>query len=186
VGDFEILGRTRDDAAGEAFDKAAKMLGLPYPGGPQMDRLAKSGNRAAYEFPRSMLHSGDYAFSFSGLKTSLLYLLPKLEGPREAYLADVCASFQESIVDVLVEKTMRAAKQLRLQVVSVSGGVSCNSRLREALQQRCQREGFALALAEPSHTTDNAAMIAYAAVQRWKRGETSALSSDVDPNLSLV
>jgi N6-L-threonylcarbamoyladenine synthase len=186
VGDYEILGRTRDDAAGEAFDKAAKMLGLPYPGGPQMDLLAKSGNRAAYEFPRSMLHSGDYAFSFSGLKTSLLYLLPKLQGPREAYLADVCASFQESIVDVLVEKTMRAAKQLKLQVVSVSGGVSCNSRLREALQQRCQREGFALALAEPSHTTDNAAMIAYAAVQRWKRGETSSLSSDVDPNLSLV
>lgn len=185
VGKYEILGRTRDDAAGEAFDKAAKMLGLPYPGGPQIDRMAKQGNREAFEFPRSMIHSGDFAFSFSGLKTSLLYLLPKLEGGREAHLADLCASFQEAVVEVLVEKSIRAAKRHRQKSISVSGGVSCNSRLRELFKQRCSKEGIELLLAEPSHTTDNAAMIAFAAVLQFRAGNTSPLTTDVNPNLPL-
>ena len=185
AGRYEVLGRTRDDAAGEAFDKAAKMLGLPYPGGPQMDRIAREGRRNAFDFPRSMLHSGDAAFSFSGLKTSLLYLLPQLEGGVAAHLADLCASFQEAIVEVLVEKTLRAARQHRQKVISVSGGVSCNHRLREVFSARCQAEGLELKLAAPEHTTDNAAMIAFAAVMQWRRGITSPLSGDVDPNLAL-
>lgn len=185
VGDYEILGRTRDDAAGECFDKAAKMLGLPYPGGPQIQQVAKEGNRAAFDFPRSMMDSGDFAFSFSGLKTSLLYLLPKLGDTVQAQLPDLCASFQEAIVEVLVEKTLRAAKKHRQKCISVSGGVSCNHRLREAFKQRCEKAGIELLLAEPSHTTDNAAMISYAAVQQWKRGKTSPLTADVDPNLAL-
>lgn len=175
----------RDDAAGQAFDKAAKMLGLPYPGGPQIDRMAKQGKRDAFEFPRSMIHSGDFAFSFSGLKTSLLYLLPKLEGGREADLADLCASFQEAVVEVLVEKSIRAAKQHRQKSISVSGGVSCNSRLRELFKQRCGKEGLELLLAEPSHTTDNAAIIASAAALQFRAGNTSPLTTDVNPNLPL-
>jgi N6-L-threonylcarbamoyladenine synthase len=185
VGDYVVLGRTRDDAAGEAFDKAAKMLGLPYPGGPQIDRLAESGNAAAYAFPRSMLHSGDAAFSFSGLKTSLLYLLPKLEGNLADVLPDLCASFQEAIVEVLVTKTLRAARDLGLREISVSGGVSCNKRLRAAFTTACTKAGIKLYLAEAKHTTDNAAMIAYAAVLKWQRGESSPLTTDVDPNLAL-
>lgn len=184
-GKYEVLGRTRDDAAGEAFDKAAKMLGLPYPGGPQMDKIARQGNREAFSFPRSMLHSGDDAFSFSGLKTSLLYLLPQLEAGVEAHLADLCASFQEAIVEVLVEKTMKAARRHRQNLISVSGGVSCNSRLREVFTSRCQQEGVELRLAAPQHTTDNAAMIAFAAALQWQAGKSSPLTTDVDPNLAL-
>ncbi|MBP7950438.1 MAG: tRNA (adenosine(37)-N6)-threonylcarbamoyltransferase complex transferase subunit TsaD [Verrucomicrobiales bacterium] len=185
AGNYCVLGKTRDDAAGEAFDKAAKMLGLPYPGGPQIDRLAAVGDRAAFEFPRSMLDSGGFAFSFSGLKTSLLYLLPRLSGAVAERLPDLCASFQEAIVDVLTAKTLRAAKKCSAALVAVSGGVSCNRRLREVFRQRCQAAGLELLLAEPVHTTDNAAMIAYAAVQRWLKGECSPLEADVDPNLPL-
>ncbi len=185
VGDYGVLGRTRDDAAGEAFDKAAKMLGLPYPGGPQIDRLAEQGNPAAYPFPRSMLHSGDATFSFSGLKTSLLYLLPKLEGQLADHLPDLCASFQEAIVEVLVAKTLRAAREVRVREISVSGGVSCNQRLRAAFTVACAKAGFKLHLAEAKHTTDNAAMIAFVGALRWQRGESSPLTTDVDPNLAL-
>jgi N6-L-threonylcarbamoyladenine synthase len=185
AGDYQLLGRTRDDAAGEAFDKAAKMLGLPYPGGPQIDRVAKDGNPEAYDFPRSMAHSGDLAFSFSGLKTSLLYLLPKLGPLTPSILADVCASFQQAIVDVLVEKTVLAAHRLGQKVVGISGGVSCNSRLRECFARRCRAEGLELLAAAPEFTTDNAAMIAFAAVQKWKAGLRSSLDQDVDPNLPL-
>ena len=186
AGDYELLGRSRDDAAGEAFDKAAKMLGLPYPGGPELDRCARGGDRAAFHFPRSMLESGDSAFSFSGLKTSLLYLLPSLGDTVPARLPDLCASFQEAIVDVLVEKTMRAARRLGAQSISVSGGVSCNSRLRAVFTDRCRRARLALFLAAPALTTDNAAMIAYAALHRFRAGHRSALDEDVNPNLPLV
>jgi N6-L-threonylcarbamoyladenine synthase len=131
VGRYRLLGQTHDDAAGEAFDKVGKLLGLPYPGGPNVDRMAKQGNPARFDFPRSMLDSGDFSFSFSGLKTSVRYLLPKL---AEIPLPDVCASFQEAVVDVLVEKTLRAARSTRQRVVALSGGVSCNSRLREKMR----------------------------------------------------
>lgn len=185
VGDYTILGRTKDDAAGEAFDKAAKMLGLPYPGGPQIDKLAREGNASAFDFPRSMLHSGNFDFSFSGLKTSLLYLIPKLSGGSHPHLADLCASFQEAIVEVLVAKTVRAARHCGEKTITVSGGVSCNQRLREVFSKRCLKEKLNLILAAPTHTTDNAAMIAFAALLKWRAGCTSALTDNVNPNLPL-
>jgi N6-L-threonylcarbamoyladenine synthase len=130
-----------------------------------------------------MLHSGDHHFSFSGLKTSVRYMLPKLEG---ADLRDVCASFQEAIVDVLVGKTIAAAKAERQHLLAVSGGVSCNSRLRERFQQACDKNGIRLLLAPPKLCTDNAAMIAHVAAQRFALGETSPLATDIDPNLQLL
>jgi N6-L-threonylcarbamoyladenine synthase len=182
VGDYRLLGRTQDDAAGEAFDKVGKLLGLPYPGGPNVNRLAAGGDAARFDFPRSMLSSGDFAFSFSGLKTSVRYLLQKLDAIP---VADVCASFQEAVVDVLVEKTVRAARATGRRVVAVSGGVSCNTRLREKLASKCASEGLELLLAEPSLCTDNAAMIGYVAVLRMAAGRPGALTEDIDPNLRL-
>lgn len=182
-GRYRLLGQTHDDAAGEAFDKVGKLLGLPYPGGPNVNRLAKEGDATRYDFPRSMIDSGDFAFSFSGLKTSVRYLLPKLES---LHLPDLCASFQEAVVDVLVEKTLKAAKLTGRSVVAVSGGVSCNSRLRERLSERCARYKLELLLAKPSLCTDNAAMIGYVASLALAAGQTSPLTIDIDPNLRLV
>ena len=180
---YRLLGQTVDDAAGEAFDKVGKLLGLPYPGGPNVNRLARDGNPKAIEFPRSMLHSDDFAFSFSGLKTSVRYLLPKL---AEFSLADICASFQEAVCDVLVAKTIRATHTAGRNTVAISGGVSCNTRLREKLSAACDKAGLDLLLAEPALCTDNAAMIGYVATLRLAAGESSALSTDIDPNLRLV
>lgn len=186
AGDYQLLGRTRDDAAGEAFDKVARMIGLPYPGGPEIDKIARQGNPAAFDFPRSMKDSGDFAFSFSGLKTSMLYLLPQLGDSAAARLPDLCASFQEAVVDVLVSKTLQAAKALGQRCISVSGGVSCNTRLRQVFTERCARAKVELLLAQPAHTTDNAAMIAFAAAHRFRSGHTTPLDADIDPNLSLT
>jgi N6-L-threonylcarbamoyladenine synthase len=183
LGSYRLLGQTHDDAAGEAFDKVGKLLGLPYPGGPNVNRAARDGDPARFDFPRSMLHSDDFAFSFSGLKTSVRYLLPKL---AELPLADVCASFQEAVVDVLVGKTIRAAKQTGLRVVAVSGGVSCNTRLREKLAAACGKAELELLIAEPSLCTDNAGMIGYVASLRASAGERSELTCDIDPNLRLA
>ena len=183
VGSYRLLGKTQDDAAGEAFDKVGKLLGLPYPGGPNVDKFAHKGNAARFDFPRSMLHSGDFAFSFSGIKTSVRYLLQKLDAVP---VADVCASFQEAVVDVLVEKTLRAARETGRKVVTVSGGVSCNSRLREKMSAACSRDGLELLLAEPSLCTDNAAMIGYVAVLKMAAGQPSDLTVDIDPNLRLT
>ena len=186
VGRYELLGRTRDDAAGEAFDKVAKMLGLPYPGGPEIDKLASRGDPAAFAFPRSFLDGSSLEFSFSGLKTAVLYELPKLDLKNEQTLANVCASVQAAILEVLVEKLVLAAKRNRESLVTVSGGVSCNRGLRAALTARCAKEGLQLLLARPDLCTDNAGMIAFAAVQRYNIGHASPLEADVDPNLSLV
>jgi len=183
VGSYSLLGRTLDDAAGEAFDKVAKLLELPYPGGPEIDRLAKLGNPKKFDLPRSMLNSGDFNFSFSGLKTAVRYLLPKLEGD---FRADLCASFQEAVVEVLVQKTIRAAKKFGVSLVTVSGGVSANSRLRAKMTDATATAGLDLKLASPSLSTDNAAMIAYAALERYLLGYRSDLSEDADPNLKLV
>ncbi len=183
IGRYRLLGQTHDDAAGEAFDKVGKLLGLPYPGGPNVDRLAKEGNPARFDFPRSMLDSGDFSFSFSGLKTAVRYLLPKL---TELPLPDLCASFQEAVVDVLVEKTVRAARASGQRVVALSGGVSCNSRLRERMCAACALDGLELLIADPALCTDNAAMIGYVASLKFARGETSPLTADIDPNLRLV
>jgi len=186
VADYHLMGRTRDDAAGEAFDKVGKMLGLPYPGGPEIDKRAVNGRKDAYDFPRSMMEGGNYEFSFSGLKTSVLYFLPKVDLTSEQTLADLCASFQEAVVEVLVSKTIDAARSTGLKLIAVSGGVSCNRRLRERFTERCQREGFELRLTRPTYSTDNAAMIGFAAAQRFKAGFTSALEVDVNPNLPLT
>ena len=183
---YELLGRTHDDAAGEAFDKVAKMLKLPYPGGPEIDQRSRSGNRHAYDFPRSMMEAGSDEFSFSGLKTAVLYLLPKISWGKEPVLNDVCASFQEAVVEVLVEKTLRAAQRWGEKLIAVSGGVSCNSRLRERFAERCAKANLQLKLTQPRYSTDNAAMISFAALHRWKQGFTSPLETDVDPNLSLL
>jgi len=182
-GKYRLLGQTQDDAAGEAFDKVGKLLGLPYPGGPNIDLVARSGNPHSHSFPRSMMSSGDDAFSFSGLKTAVRYLLPKLEDPNTA---DLCASFQEAIVDVLVSKTIRAARRTGRKIVAVSGGVSCNSRLRARFESECAAAGLELLLAEPALCTDNAAMIGYVAALRFARNQGSEFSVDIDPNLRLV
>ena len=183
-GRYHLLGQTQDDAAGEAFDKVGKLLGLPYPGGPNVDRLAREGDAARYDFPRSMLDSDDFNFSFSGLKTSVRYLLPKLE---TVSLPDVCASFQEAVVDVLVDQdAARREGEADSRAVALSGGVSCNSRLREKMRAACAAAGVELLVASPSLCTDNAAMIGYVAAQKLAHGESSPLTSDIDPNLRLV
>ena len=176
IGQHQILGQTIDDAAGEAFDKVAKLLKLAYPGGPEIDRLAKSGNPAAIPFPRSMMDS--YDFSFSGLKTSVLYFLRKNQNYR---VEDVCASFQEAAVDVLVEKLMRAVEQYRVRTVSASGGVSINSLFREKLASECQKRDLRLLLAPAALCTDNAAMIAALAFHKGP----SDFSVDVAPSIGL-
>jgi N6-L-threonylcarbamoyladenine synthase len=183
LGNYELLGSTVDDAAGEAFDKVANLLGLGYPGGPIIEQTARGGNPERFRLPRALWRRGDYNFSFSGLKTSVRYLLPKLSGD---YLADLCGSFQEAIVDVLVWKTIEAARASGAKQIAVSGGVSCNQRLRARMQATAEREGFDLFLAPTALTTDNAAMIAFAGYQRWVAGQFSQLNEDADPNLRLV
>lgn len=186
VGDYRILGRTVDDAAGEAFDKVAKMLGLGYPGGPEIEPRALSGDAARFDFPRSMLDSGDDNFSFSGLKTSVRYQIAKLDRMDEALVNDLCASFQRAVVEVLVKKTLRAARDCRANVVTVSGGVSCNRELRGQLQDACDRVGIRFLPAASELSTDNAAMIAFAASLRLTAGICSELTQEIDPNLALA
>ncbi len=183
-GRYTLLGRTRDDAAGEAFDKVAKLLGLGYPGGAEIDRLARSGDPARFSFPRAMLDSGDDHFSFSGLKTSVRVFLEK--GFSDADLPDVCASFQQAVVDVLVGKAFRAAQRLGKTTVSFSGGVSSNGALREKATAGAAPLGLSLQFAPPELRTDNALMIAYAAAHQLAAGRTSPLSTDIQPNFSAA
>jgi N6-L-threonylcarbamoyladenine synthase len=203
IGEYEILGRTVDDAAGEAFDKVAKLLGLGYPGGPVIEAHAKNGDPKKFDLPRSMLNSGDLNFSFSGLKTAVRYLLPKIGGrfckPRKNWgltqapynagadtLSDLCASFQQAIIDVLREKSLRALRQTNSQTLTLSGGVSCNRALREDLRATCDKNRIQFLVAEPWLCTDNAAMIAFAAMLRLQAGGQSSLSEEIDPNLALA
>ena len=204
VGSYKILGQTVDDAAGEAFDKGARMLSLAYPGGPEIERLAALGDAEAYDFPRSMLHEKEegkeHCFSFSGLKTSLFYALQKEEQKHDKWcreqvksglmledacpdfvlqpevLQDICASFQQAIIDVLVRKTLAAALKYGRKVVAVSGGVACNATLVAELERELAKQGIELLTAERSMNTDNALMIAYAA---WLRA-CSGQASDAD------
>lgn len=183
VGDYRVLGRTVDDAAGEAFDKVAKMLGLAYPGGPEIERRARSGDAKRFDLPRSMLNSGDHDFSFSGLKTAVRYLLPKLHGE---VFDDLCASFQGAVVDILVRKTIRAAQACDVPVVTLSGGVSCNRELRSQMASACNRASLRFIASPPSLCTDNAGMIAFAASLRFRKGFTSDVANEIDPNLPLA
>src|SRR5665213_261096 len=156
-----VLGGTIDDAAGECFDKTGKLMGLPYPAGPLIDKLAAAGNSDAYDFPRPLLHDANDDFSFSGLKTSVRYFLrdhPALLDDRQK-VCDLCASVQAAIVEVLVKKPIRAAKREGVRCVTASGGVTCNRALRHELERACKKNGFVLRLAEKNLCTDNAAMI---------------------------
>ena len=159
VGDYELLGRTRDDAAGEAFDKVAKMLGLPYPGGVAIDRLARSGNPSRHEFPRPMWTRANFDFSFSGLKTAVALHLEETGIPEGQQLADLCASFQEAVVDVLLFKSLNACRKYDLSRLVLSGGVACNYRLRQRAETDCAEADVDLFVAPPRLCTDNAAML---------------------------
>ena len=184
AGRYRKLGGTRDDAAGEAYDKVGKMLGLPYPGGPEIEKIAVGGNPRAYDFPRSMVHEPHLDFSFSGLKTAVLYTLQKETG--ELPVADLAASFQQAVIEILVRKTLRAAEQTGHRRIALSGGVSLNQALRMAFQQAVARTGVEISVATPALCTDNAAMIAFAALLRYLAGESSPLDGDIHPNLPLV
>jgi N6-L-threonylcarbamoyladenine synthase len=184
AGRYRKLGGTRDDAAGEAFDKVGKMLDLPYPGGPEIEKAARGGNPRAYDFPRSMLHDPHLDFSFSGLKTAVLYTLQRERG--RVSVADLSASFQQAVIEILVGKTLRAANESGRRAIALSGGVSMNQALRAAFQDACAKSGHELVVAAPDLCTDNAAMIAFAALLRHLAGESSALEEDIHPNLPLV
>jgi N6-L-threonylcarbamoyladenine synthase len=183
-----VLGSTLDDAAGECFDKTGKLMGLAYPAGPEMDRLAAAGNPRAYEFPRPMLHEPNDDFSFAGLKTSVRYFLEKHPGlpddPQK--LRDVCASVQAAIVEVLVAKTVRAARRLGRRCVTASGGVACNSALRRQLASACQEAGLRWRFSEPKFSTDNAAMIGILAERKWMAGLGEiSVDAEIEPNWPL-
>lgn len=177
-----LLGRTRDDAAGEAFDKGAQMLGLEYPGGPAVDRVARSGDHRAISFPRFHRSKDSLEFSFSGLKTALLYKLREMDSQLQSrQIADLAAGYQEAIVQVLVAKAFAALKQSNLSALAVVGGVSANSRLRTVLSERAAREGISLSLPPLAYCTDNAAMIASAGRQLLMRGEQPNSDLDIRP-----
>ncbi|MEE8318889.1 MAG: tRNA (adenosine(37)-N6)-threonylcarbamoyltransferase complex transferase subunit TsaD [Dehalococcoidales bacterium] len=183
---YELLGSTLDDAAGEAFDKIAKFLGLGFPGGPVVDKLAREGNRRAFKFPRPLSASRTLDFSFSGLKTSVINTFKQQVAANETLpLADIAASFQEAIVDVLVSKTLEAAARTGISTISVTGGVSANSRLRDAFTDAGREAGLTVYFPKLSLCTDNAAMIAAAGQARYERGDTADLNLNVTPNAPL-
>lgn len=191
-GAVERLGGTRDDAAGEAYDKIARELGLGYPGGPVIDRLATEGDPSAFAFPRAMLDDESLDFSFSGLKTAVVYELerrgwrdPSRRPELRARLPDLAASFQQAVVDVLVEKTMRAARRVGARHIYLAGGVAANRRLRRDMVARASEAGLAVSVPPPSLCTDNAAMIAGAGYAAWCRGRRDGLDLDVDPDPPL-
>lgn len=187
IGRYTLLGRTVDDAAGEAFDKVAKMLGLPYPGGPVIDRLSAQGKGRGIRFPRPMLHKPNLDFSFSGLKTSVLTFLETLPAkPDQQTIADIAAAFQEAAVDVLVQKTLRAAEQQNLNRVVVAGGVACNSGLRQAFQESALISGLNVYFPAPLLCSDNAAMLSVAADDYLCRGARSGRELNATSNWPLV
>lgn len=188
VGQYQILGETIDDAAGEAFDKSAKLLGLPYPGGPELSHLAQGGDPEAFKLPRPLLHSGDLDFSFAGLKTAVLTQAKKLGDGLEARKADLAASTQAAIVDVLVKKTLNALKETGMKRVVVAGGVGANRLLREQLNDACRKRGIRVHYPELHLCTDNGAMIAMAAAMRIEAGQQQAekvYAFDVKPRWPL-
>lgn len=182
----EILGGTRDDAVGEAYDKVARVLGLGYPGGPKIDKIAREGNPQAIHFKRVFLEKDSYDFSFSGLKTAVLnYINTEKQAGREINRADVAASFQEAVMDVITEKAVEAVKASGMKKLALAGGVAANSRLREKLGVLCGKEGIELYRPHPSLCTDNGAMVACGAYYKFKNGETDNLYLDAAPSLPL-
>ncbi len=185
-GDYRYLGGTRDDAAGEAFDKVAKMMGLGYPGGRTIDRLAESGNPAAIRFPRARLKKESYDFSFSGLKTAVWHYLEALSDDRQAARqADIAASFQEAAVDMLVQPTLRAARELDVRRIVLAGGVAANSRLRQKMTQAGEAEGSQVYFPSLALCTDNGAMIALAGHHALKSGREDDIRLNADADLTL-
>jgi N6-L-threonylcarbamoyladenine synthase len=190
VGNYQLLGESIDDAAGEAFDKSAKLLGLGYPGGPALSRLAEQGDAARFKLPRPLMNNGTLDFSFAGLKTAVMVQAQKMAAQDgDAWKADLAAATQEAIVDVLVRKAMDALVRTGLQRLVVAGGVGANSRLRAMLNQRCAKQGVRVHYPELHLCTDNGAMIALAAAMRLERGEsvaTKAYAFDVKPRWELA
>jgi N6-L-threonylcarbamoyladenine synthase len=185
-GEYEILGRTRDDAAGEAFDKVARAIGLGYPGGPQIDALSKEGNSDAIVFPRASIEDSPYDFSFSGVKSAVLNYINACKMKGEAYSeADIAASFQKAVVDVLVSHTMLAAEKLGIHKVAIAGGVACNSGLRQEMMDACDKKGYSFFMPSPVLCTDNAAMIGAAGYYEYKKGVRHGLDLNAIPGLRL-
>ena len=186
-GEYKILGMTRDDAAGEAYDKVARAIGLGYPGGPLIDKAAKSGNKAAIKFPRAIIDDETLDFSFSGLKSAVLnYLHNSNQKGEDINVNDVAASFQEAVVDVLVMKTIKAAKQENLNVIALAGGVASNSRLRERLQEECRINNYKFVKPSPILCTDNAAMIGCTGYYKYLKSQFDNSSLNAMPNLQLA
>lgn len=185
-GIYEIIGRTRDDAAGEAFDKVARAIGLGYPGGPKVDMLAKEGNKKAIAFPRAHIEGAPYDFSFSGLKSAVLNYLNSCAMKKEDInRADVAASFQEAVVDALVTKTIAAAKDYHMGQIAIAGGVASNTALREAMSEACKQNDLKLCYPSPIFCTDNAAMIGAAAYYEFLKGTRHGLDLNAIPNLKI-
>ena len=182
--DLRLLGKTIDDAAGEAFDKVASILGLPYPGGPNIEKIAREGNPKAIRFPRSLMDKDSLDFSFSGLKTAVLYHCQgqdmkgenRVASMSHQEIADIAASFQAAVIDVLVEKAKRAVKQVKAKTVLMGGGVACNGALRDAMEAMCQKERLTLMIAPKKFCTDNAAMVASLAYYKYEAGQFADLS----------
>lgn len=185
-GEFEIIGRTRDDAAGEAFDKVARAVGLGYPGGPKVDQTAREGNPHAIEFPRAKVEGAPYDFSFSGLKSAVLNYInhAKMTG-EEIPVPDLVASFQNAVVEALVSRAVQAAKEYGYDRLAIAGGVASNSALRAAMQEACENEGIRFYHPSPIYCTDNAAMIGVAAYYEYQKGTRHGWDLNAVPNLKL-
>jgi len=185
-GEYEIIGRTRDDAAGEAFDKVARAIGLGYPGGPKIDKLSKEGNPDAIHFPRAKVGENEYDFSFSGLKSAVLNYINGAQMKGETICeADIAASFQKAVIDVLVEHAMHAVQEYGLNKFAIAGGVASNSSLRQAMKEACEKRGIAFYHPSPVYCTDNAAMIGVAGYYEFKKGVRSGYDLNAVPNLKL-
>ena len=185
-GEYEIIGRTRDDAAGEAFDKVARAIGLGYPGGPKIDKLSKEGNADAITFPKAHITDSVYDFSFSGVKSAVLNYINGCKMKGEEYnTADIAASFQKAVTDVLVENAMRAVKEYGMTQFAIAGGVASNSTLRNAMQTACEKEGIEFYHPSPIYCTDNAAMIGVAAYYEYMSGTRHGWDLNAVPNLKL-